>query len=239
MMDWLDDIDEKEQQQWQARVARERFDLSASVEEALTDVSAQEDPESDEVEDNVPIIKSTALIPPRLSLQSKQLPAVSRSVKVRTDYLPLATVGAAVSRPTEAPGPVQSRQRSPRRATKVRLQVVPKPEAIEKPEMTGVRPYEVATNPSMPAVDRLAGPVGPRSDEDGLETSGSGQFEKGQCEVMVANAHIIASSVVVVVLTADPGPVVVQYVTLHPQVGFTVHLSAVARKAASFNYRIS
>jgi len=230
MMDWLDDIDEKEQQQWQARVARERFDLSASVEEALTDVSAQEDPETDEVEDNIPIIKSTVLIPPRLSLQSKQLPAVSRSVKVRTDYLPLATVGAAVSRPTEAPGPVQSRQRSPRRATKVRLQVVPKQEAIEKPEVTGVRSYEV---------DTLAGPVGPRADEGGQETSGSGRFEKGQCEVMVANAHIVASSVVVVVLTADPGPVVVQYVTLHPLVGFTVHLSAAARKAASFNYRIS
>src|SRR5947208_15298098 len=97
-MDWLDDIDEKEQQQWQARVARESFDLSASVEEALTDVSAQEDPESDEVEDNIPIIKSTALIPPRLSLQSKQMPAVSRSVKVRTDYLPLAELAAAVDR---------------------------------------------------------------------------------------------------------------------------------------------
>ena len=105
--------------------------------------------------------------------------------------------------------------------------------------MTGVRPNEVTTNPSMQAVDRLAGPVDPRSDEDGQETLGSGQFEKGQCEVMVANAHITALSVVVVVLTADPGPVVVQYVTLHPLVGFTVHLSAAARKAASFNYRIS
>src|SRR5436305_14017178 len=178
MMDWLDDIDEKEQQQWQARVARERFDLSASVEEALTDVSAQEDPESDEVEDNVPIIKSTALIPPRLSLQSKQLPAVSRSVKVRTDYLPLATVGAAVSRPTEAPAPVQSRQRSPRRATKVRLQVAPKQEATEKPEMTGVLCYEVDTNPSMSAVDRLACSMGPGADEDGHETLCSGGFAK-------------------------------------------------------------
>src|SRR5437762_13354656 len=115
MMDWLDDIDEKEQQQWQARVARERFDLSASVEEALTDVSAQEDPESDEVEDNVPVLKSTALIPPRLSLQSKQMPTIRRSVKVRTDYLPLATVGAAVSCPTKAPDPAQRRHRSPRR----------------------------------------------------------------------------------------------------------------------------
>lgn len=238
-MDWLDDIDEKKQQHWQSRVARERLDLSASVEEALTEASTQEDPESDEIEDDVPVIRKTALIPPRLSLQSKPMPAVRRSVKARTDQLPLATMGEAIPRPTEAPGPAQSKQRVPRRTTKVRLQVVPKPEAIEKAAMTGVRSYEVATNPSMPAVDRLTGPVDPRSHGDGTEISGSGQFEKGQCEVMVANTHITASSIVVVVLTADPGPVVVQFVTLHPQVGFTVHLSAAARKAASFNYRIS
>jgi len=234
-MDWLSDKDEKKQQQWQSRVARERLDLSASVEEALTEVSAQEDAESDEIEDDVPFIRKTTLIPPRLSLQSKQMPAVSRSVRVRTDHLPLATVGAAIPRPMEAPGLAQSKLRT----TKVRLQVVPKPEAIEKPVVPGVRSYEVSTNPSMPAADRLAGSVDPRSHEVGTEMSGSSQFEKGQSEVMVANAHITASSVVVVVLTADPGPLVVQYVTLHPQIGFTVHLSAAARKAASFNYRIS
>jgi hypothetical protein len=239
MMDWLDDIDEKKQQQWQSRVARERLDLSTSVEEALTEASSQEDQESDEVEEDVPAIKKTTLIPPRLSLQSKQMPTVSRSVKVRTDHLPLAKAGAAIPRSTEGPGPTQNKHRTPRRTTKVRLQVVPKPEAIEKPVMTGVQSYEVTTNPSMPAVDRLAGPVDPRSHEVGTEMSGSGQFEKGQSEIMVVNAHITASSVVIVVLTADPGPVVVQYVTLHPQVGFTVHLSAATRKAASFNYRIS
>lgn len=238
-MDWLDDIDEKKQQQWQSRVARGRLDLSASVEEALTEVSTQEEPESDESEDNISVIRKTALIPPRLSLQSKQMPAVSRSVKARTDQLPLATAGAAMHHPTKAPGSVRSKQYTPRRTTKVRLQVVPKPEAIEKATVNGVRSYEVATNPSLPAVDRLTGPEDPRSHGDGTEMSGSGQFEKGQCEIMVANARITASSVVIVVLTADPGPVVVQYVTLHPQVGFTLHLSAAAMKAASFNYRIS
>ena len=238
-MDWLSDKDEKKQQQWQSRVARERLDLSASVEEALTEVSAQEDAESDEIEDDVPVIRKTTLIPPRLSLQSKQMPAVSRSVRVRTDHLPLATMGAAIPRPTEARGLAQSKLRTPRRTTKVRLQVVPKPEAIEKPVVPGVRSYKVTTNPSMAAADRLAGSVDPCSHEVGTEMSGSSQFEKGQSEVMVANAHITASSVVVVVLTADPGPLVVQYVTLHPQIGFTVHLSAAARKAASFNYRIS
>jgi hypothetical protein len=238
MMSRPDDIDEKKQQQWQSRVAQERLDLSASVEEALVDASANEDMDEDELENDVPLLKSTTLIPPRLSLQSKPLPAVTTSVKVQTNYLPMTKTGEAVSSSLESFSPVPGKQRSTIRTTKVRLQVVPKPEASESPGTTGVTPFEVTTNPTMPALEKLAVPREPLSSDASREIAGVDWFEKGQSEKMVANTHINATSVVIVVLTADPGPVVVQYVTLHPKVGFTIHLSATAKKATSFNYRI-
>ena len=58
--------------------------------------------------------------------------------------------------------------------------------------------------------------------------AGSGHFEAGQCDVVVADTHIEATSVVLVTLIGNPGPVVVQYVSLLPQEGFTVHLTAPA-----------
>jgi len=54
--------------------------------------------------------------------------------------------------------------------------------------------------------------------------------------VTVANPHITASSVVLVSLTSNPGPVVVQYVSLQPYNGFTVHLTAPTTMRATFNY---
>jgi len=243
MMSRPDDIDEKKQQQWQSRVAQERLDLSASVEEALVDASANEDVDvdADELENDVSLLKSTPLIPPRLSLQSKPLPAVSTSVKVQTNHISLTKTGKAVSSSLESLesfSPVPGKQRSTIRTTKVRLQVVPKSEASERPGTTGVTPCEVTTNPTMPALEKLEVPREPLSPDVSREVSGVDRFEKGQSEIMVANTHVTATSVVIVVLTADPGPVVVQYVTLHPKVGFTVHLSATAKKATSFNYRI-
>lgn len=235
-----DDIDEKKQQQWQSRVAQERLDLSASVEEALVDASANEDvdADADELENDVPLLKSTTLILPCLSLQSKPLPTVNTSVKVQTHHLPMTKTGKDVSSSLESFSPLPGKQRSTIRTTKVRLQVVPKPEASERPGTTGVTPFEVATNPTMPALEKLEAPREHLSPDASREVFGVDLFEKGQSEIMVANTHITATSVVIVVLTADPGPVVVQYVTLHPKVGFTVHLSATAQKATSFNYRI-
>jgi hypothetical protein len=238
MMSRPDDIDEKKQQQWQSRVAQERLDLSTSVEEALVDASADEDVDADELENDVPLLKSTPLIPPRLSLQSKPLPVVSTSVKVQTNHIPLTKTGKPVSSSLESFSPVPGKQRSTIRTTKVRLQVVPKPEASERTGTTGKTPFEVTTNPTMPAQEKLEVAREPLSPDVSKEVSGVDRFEKGQSEIMVANTYITATSVVVVVLTADPGPVVVQYVTLHPKVGFTVHLSASAKKATPFNYRI-
>ncbi|GCE28368.1 hypothetical protein KDA_38520 [Dictyobacter alpinus] len=68
--------------------------------------------------------------------------------------------------------------------------------------------------------------------------SGSGFFESGQRDTTIANPCITSASVVLTTLTSNPGPVVVQYITLQPQVGFTVHLTAPTTMRASFNYII-
>jgi hypothetical protein len=67
---------------------------------------------------------------------------------------------------------------------------------------------------------------------------GQGMFECGQRDVTIVDPSITASSVVSVMLTANPGPVVVQYISLQPRIGFTVHLTAPTTMGAPFNYAI-
>jgi hypothetical protein len=66
--------------------------------------------------------------------------------------------------------------------------------------------------------------------------AGHGRFESGQSDVTIANEHITATSIVVVTLTSNPGPVVVHYVSLQPEIGFTVHLTAPTTVPTTFNY---
>jgi hypothetical protein len=115
--------------------------------------------------------------------------------------------------------PSQGNQRVPKRPTKVRL------EAVSAQDMTA----------SKEMVAQLGGQTGIAMD---MMFSGSGMFESGRSEVAVANAGIKSSSVVMVMLAGDPGPVVVQYITLRPLDGFTVHLSAPALTKTPFNYVI-
>jgi hypothetical protein len=67
---------------------------------------------------------------------------------------------------------------------------------------------------------------------------GSGEFRCGQSDVVVKNSAVRASSVVLVTLTSNPGPVAVHYVSLLPHEGFTVHLTAPTTMQTSFNYMI-
>ncbi len=66
--------------------------------------------------------------------------------------------------------------------------------------------------------------------------TGTGTFECGQRDVTISDPSVTASSVVLVTLTANPGPVVVQYVSLQPRTGFTVHLTAPTTMGVPFNY---
>ncbi len=67
---------------------------------------------------------------------------------------------------------------------------------------------------------------------------GSGEFNCGQRDTVVKNPAVRASSVILVTLTSNPGPVVVQYVSLLPYESFTVHLTAPTTMHTRFNYII-
>jgi hypothetical protein len=67
---------------------------------------------------------------------------------------------------------------------------------------------------------------------------GSGEFSCGQSEAVIKNPAVRASSVVVVTLTSNPGPVAVHYVSLLPYESFTVHLTAPTAMHTRFNYLI-
>jgi len=67
---------------------------------------------------------------------------------------------------------------------------------------------------------------------------GSGEFSCGQSDVVVKNPAVRASSVILVTLTSNPGPVVMHYVSLLPYESFTVHLTAPTTMHARFNYMI-
>lgn len=331
-------------QQWQARLARERANLSASVKAALAETPMQENQWLHEREDQggfVHTARGTALIPPRLSLQSKVLPAVRRgsltqSTKSsqpeessseqkhehvsqntnifarlaqrltsslsafgtsgvvsqvafiqenlpeayeepsfltrvveaektqRADYETSSTVVDALPSalpPVSPEPPLQSRQRLAGHTAKIKLQTASLPVVPAKPTSTEVREpvivrvlqretkeeqttlsssswveyEEKSTNPPMPAAEFTKGET--RTPTQRM-TFGSGAFKSGQCDAMILNEQVSASSIVVAILTASPGPTVVQYVSLQPGIGFTAHLTAPASAETPFNYVI-
>ena len=149
----------------------------------------------------------------------------------------------------------QAPQRLAGRITRIRLEVVPAPSSTTNKSGTSVRlpaiekvtrrPVEDCTfadgdggttSLRLPALEkairRREEPVAPAS------RAGTGMLEGGQRDVTVSNPSVTASSVVFVMLTANPGPVVVQYVSLQPRKGFTVHLTAPTTIGVPFNYVI-
>jgi hypothetical protein len=67
---------------------------------------------------------------------------------------------------------------------------------------------------------------------------GMGAFEAGQQESILFDQRVTKTCVVQIMLLNDPGPVVVHYVSLQPQLGFTAHLTAPALIKTPFNYLI-
>lgn len=253
-MAWPQDTDKQTKQQWQSRFAKGRLNLSASVEEALAE-PLQEDLLSEEADNaGEPASRphSATIIPPKLSLQSKPMPAVQVESSNPAQAAVVDTSPALLTRPEEPPTKGQKKHRLAGRTTKVRLQAVPK---TEKKSGAKVQPETVDLDHKQPAGDNhqtKAGsdaqpytePVAVAGMERDVTTitrgklSGSGVFEQGQEEITVTNLLIASTSVVIVTLIGDPGPVVVHYVTLQPQIGFTIHLSAPAMKQTGFNYVI-
>lgn len=145
-----------------------------------------------------------------------------------------------VARPSEVAHHSTGKQGWTKHTTKVRLQVVPKPDTTRK---EGISSFcDKTTNPTIPTVQETEGRIEtltPTSTvTDRAVCSGSGKFEIGQSDIAIAHTSITMTSVVLVMLASDPGPVVVQYVSLQPTIGFTVHLSAPTKNVTTFNYAI-
>lgn len=176
-------------------------------------------------------------------VRSKQRLA-GHTAKIRLQTAPIPAVRSEAMQ-VEAPVPSDSPATTPIHEPldvreSVDVQVRPATPEMEKQTTTASIPTvdvphgEVGvTGREQLSADALLGAIGTAG--RGM-LSGSGVFESGQCDVMVPNAHITKSSVVVVTLTSNPGPVVVQYVSLQPHLGFTIHLTAPTAMKTSFNY---
>ena len=250
-----DERDEQDQQKWHARFARERLGLSVSVNETLADPFLLEDfddelPAEPEL---MPQGSQKLLIAPRLSLQSKQMPAVH----IVPDKLvrPLQVGPSPETNHSEALPATPKKKRLAGRNTKVHLQAVPKTEKRSAKKMASSPGIIDSTIVEQSLPDIALTPPEARTNEHETERpiavslkkeervareklSGTSQFLQGQGEITIENSHVSASSVVMVNLLGNPGPVVVQYYTLLPDYGFKVHLSAPVTVNTPFNYVI-
>ena len=252
-----DERDEQDQQRWRARFAKERRGLSDSVNEALADPRLQEDfdDEMNDEPDSTARDSQKMLIAPRLSLQSKQMPAVH----IVPDKLvrPQQDAPSPETNHVEALPAAPKRKRLAGRNTKVHLQAVPKTEKRSAKKMNSSPGIVDSTivEQAMPAialplptpetqanehVTEMPVAVSLKKDERPAreKLAGTGQFLQGQAEATIENSHVSISSVVMVNLLGNPGPVVVQYYTLLPDYGFRVHLSAPVTVQTQFNYVI-
>jgi hypothetical protein len=245
MMAWQSETGEQVQNDWQARSSKKREELSRSIEETLADNALIEDPFSDEVDETFQESRNSMIIPPKLSLQSKPMPVVRIESKEVTSVTSRST--------TDSVAVPQSAQKKPRlagRTTKVQLQAVPKSEKKSASKLatgTGKNLFGIeleaqvngksnSKRNSSPDRSSVAKEKVGRAASGSL--AGSATIKQGQRDVMVKNPHISPSSVVIVTLIEDPGPVVVKFITLHPQIGFTLHFSDSAETEARFNYVI-
>lgn len=246
------DREKQDQQRWQARFARGRLGLSASVEEELANPGLNDDDFADD-EGEVPFAAKEAreqpgalIIRPRLSLQSRPLPAVH--ALPRPDQQTASTGAAPTLQSTGEISPVQKKKRLAGRNTRVELQAIPKQEKkagrktvplAQRIEGTQVAVVESAA-PLKEAVTESpsAVKVRQRNVPAREKLAGTGKVLKGHAEVTVENSHVTSASVVLVSLLSNPGKIVVHYYTLLPGYGFTVHLSDAVMADTPFNYVI-
>jgi hypothetical protein len=244
-MVWQSEPDEQVQQDWHSRSAKKRAELSLSIEETLADHALIEEPFSNEMDESFQGSKSSLIISPLLSLQSKPMPVVRVELNKVTSVMSHTTTDSV-----EVPQTVQKKRRLAGRTTKVHLQAVPKSEKKSGGKISIETEKNASGSDGEEQISEKNNSKRNSSSERGTLTrgkmgvaveesmAGSSVLKRGHGEVVVTNAHISPSSVVVITLVEDPGPVVLKYVTLRPQIGFTVHFSAPAEAEARFNYLI-
>lgn len=224
------------------RLELERKALAASVEE----ITAQNGPGSDlwNGDESESAESGAALVPPLLHLQSRPLPAVRLGVM---DPAPETHAQTLAGSGFDALPLVDVQKKRLGRSTKVHLQAVRPGEQHESftdhvPAVTDKQEEFVEKESITDGMQSLVISQVERVEEDHTASAyshlpgGSALIEQGQEEVMVSHSQISERSLVTVMLTGDPGPVVVHYISLQPAVGFTVHLSAPVAAPTPFNY---
>jgi len=192
--------------------------------------------------------------------ETYQPPEYEQSSYMPADYADVPLVRVIDTTPSAAPmvdaGASQpKKRRSLKRNGKVRLETTEQP-AISKADLLP-RVEDQETGETLLAADvqdavsrnqmssppYLNAPAAQRDTSSRVPgvtmpvfPAGSGVFESEQSEVMIVCVPITAASIVLVTLTSNPGPVVVQYISLQSGVGFTVHLTAPVTTRTTFNY---
>ena len=236
-MAWFD----KHKKWSRQRADLEREALGASVEELTTQGKVSDDDWVEEEgweEEDKRFTSGTALIPPRLRLQSRPLPIVRIDVTKRGP--------AREEREPEIVQPSTGIVRRLGRSTKVRLQAVrigqesePITERVATVETTLPESRSLLGGEGLGKV-RQREEVAPALSKSPPTSvvCGSGMIEAGQEDATIHNARISAQSVVSIMLAGNPGPVVVHYISLQPRAGFTLHMSAPVAAKTPFNYAI-
>jgi hypothetical protein len=233
-MSWFD------KHRWSHRRAElSREALAVSVEEWAAREPSND--EWDEEDENVVSTGRSALIPPRLRLQSRPMPIVRMEA---AKSLPLKQEVARETRMPDADAQLVAPGKRLGHSTKVRLQAV-HPVQTREPVTERVPSVDA---PELPAFTRgqqaIVRPVSPPpvATEPVVAPSsllcGSGVIEEGQEDATIHNARISGQSVVNIMLAGNPGPVVVHYISLQPRAGFTLHMSAPVAATTPFTYAV-
>jgi hypothetical protein len=222
-----------ENEEARSRQEREREALAASVEELADQKGTWNEEEYQQLSTG-----KTTVVPPLLHLQSRPWSAVRLEVTNRTRIEhPSASLPTDVA-PAQFDPPLKRLGRS----TRIHLQAV-RLERMQEPVTERISAIEGGGSGARREESAPVVPVSPQESAPAVRMpaslpGGSGFIEQGRAEVSVSTPHISERSVVMVMLTGNPGPVVVQYVSLYPRHGFTCHLSAPVVTPTPFNYII-
>ncbi len=188
-------------------------------------------------------MREGSLLPPTFDIESSLVERTNVPLANIVNDIPPSRAVVEVSRAVvEAPtSPSSGRSRQTKHPTKIRLETAPLPQVISEfmrqdTDLLQLRKENGNTSSMhLPTMESFNGEVATAARGT---LSGYGVFERGQREVIIANKRITSASVVLVMLTSNPGPVVVQYVSLQPLVSFTIHLTAPVKVKTTFNYVI-
>lgn len=217
-----------------ARLKREAF--AASVEEV-----SQKPLEFEEWEEEQnSSAQNAAFVPPRLRLQSRP----NQPARAANPTRPIAAIQEHDLLMHNTAAAQEARQTN--RVTRVRLQAAFPGRVQETEHIPSIEHNPQATRVGpMPA----GVPGGERTTAGSTGASASGRpwprmlggrgiIKQGQAAISVPNSAISERCLVNVMLAGNPGPVMIHYISLHPRMGFTIHLTSAATANAPFNYII-